>query len=89
MEDSKSSTTTAGDPGLSTRSDFTFFYSSPDVDQTVKMQPEAEHEPSRAGQKQTRNPDDWMRKHVKRAGLRKNAPYLDISSLSDCCKSVV
>ena len=27
-----------------------------------------------------------MRKHVKRAGLRKNAPYLDISSLSGCCK---
>ena len=68
MEDSKSSTTTAGDPGPSTQSDFTFFYSLPDVGQTVEMQPEAEHEPSRAGQKWTRNPDDWMRKHERKQG---------------------
>ena len=85
MEDSASSTT-AGDPGTSTQSDFTFLYSLPDVGQTVEVQPEAEHEPSRAGRKRTRNPDNWTRKHVKRAGLRKNAPYLDISSLSGCCK---
>ena len=86
MEDSASSTATAGDPGPSTRSDFTFLYSSPDVGQTVEVQPEIEHEPSRASRKWTRNPDNWTRKHVKRAGLRKNAPYLDISSLSGCCK---
>ena len=64
------------------------FTSSPDVGQTVEVQLEAEHEPSRAGRKRTRNPDNWTRKHVKRAGLRKNASYLDISRLSGCCKSV-
>ena len=87
MDTSASSATEAAvDPGPSTGSDFTFLYSSPDVGQTVEVQPEGEQEPSRAGRKRTRDPDGWTKKHVKRAGLRKNAPYIDISSLSGCCK---
>lgn len=87
--DSSSASTSSGTSeatGDPTGSDFTFLYSSPDVGQTVEVQPEAEQEPSRAGRKRARNPDDWTKKHVKRAGLRKNAPYIDISSLSGCCK---
>ena len=32
------------------------------------------------------NPENWKHKHVKKPGLRKNAPHSDISSLSGCCK---
>lgn len=42
-------TEAAGDPGPSMGSDFTLLYSSPDVGQTVEVQPEAEQEPSRVG----------------------------------------
>lgn len=35
----------AGDPGSSTGGKFTLLYSSPDVGQTVEIQPEPEHEP--------------------------------------------
>ena len=58
MDTSASSATEAAvDPGPSTGSDFTFLYSLPDVGQTVKVQPEGEQEPSRAGRKRTRYPD--------------------------------
>ena len=87
MADSVSPTpgpsSSSASPGPSAGSEFTFLYS-PDVGQTVEV-PE-EHEPSCEGRKRTRNPDNWKHKHVKRPGLRKNAPYLDISSLSGCCK---
>ena len=87
MDASASSATEAAvDPGPSTGSDFTFLYSSPDVGQTIEVQPKGEQKPSRAGRKQPRDPDGWTKKHVKRAGLRKNVPFIDISSLSGCCK---
>ncbi len=38
------------------------------------------------GRKRKRNPENWKVKHVKKKGLRKNAPRKDISSLENCCK---
>ena len=32
------------------------------------------------------NPENWKHKHVKKPGLRKNAPHSDISSLLRRCK---
>ena len=42
-----------------------------------------EEEEPRKGRKRTRNPDAWAKKHVKKPGLRKNAPC---SVISGCCK---
>ena len=36
------------------------------------------------GRKRIRNPDNWESKHVKKPGLRKNAPSLTL--LQECCK---
>ena len=33
-----------------------------------------------------KNPDKWTKKHVKRPGLRKNSPRLQIDELGDCGK---
>ena len=63
--------------------DFTFLYS-PDVGASVEVP--ADHEESRKGRKRVQNPDNWKHKHVKKPGLRKNAPCTDIYSLSTCCK---
>ena len=30
-----------------------------------------------AGQKRVRNPDSWKKKHIKRKGLRQNAPQIE------------
>ena len=38
------------------------------------------------GRKRTRNPDNWKAKHVKKPGLRKNAPRTEISCSTNCCK---
>ena len=40
----------------------------------------------RIGRKRKRNPDNWRVKHIKKKGLRKNAPRKNISSLAGCCK---
>ena len=41
-----------------------------------------------AGQKRVRNPDSWKKKHVKRKGLRQNAPHMTVEALVSqiCCK---
>ena len=45
-----------------------------------------QQEAGKTGRKRVRNPDKWDIKHVKRPGLRKNSPRLEIADLSDCCK---
>ena len=63
--------------------EFNFLYS-PEVGETVEVP--GDHEESQRGRKRVRNPENWKCKHLKKPGLRKNAPHLDISSLSGCCK---
>ena len=60
------------------------FLYSPEIGNTVEI-PE-EHEESRKGRKRVRDPENWKHKHLKKPGLRKNAPHLEISTLSGCCK---
>ena len=67
----------------STASDFTFLYS-PEVGKTVEV-PE-EQEASKIGRKRVRNTDNWSVKHVKKPGLRKNSPRLQLTDITDCCK---
>ncbi len=38
------------------------------------------------GRKRLRNPENWKVNHIKKKGLRKNAPRKDLSSLEACCK---
>ena len=45
-----------------------------------------QQEAGKTGRKWVRNPDKRTVKHVKRPGLRKNSPCLEIADLSDCCK---
>lgn len=45
-----------------------------------------EHEETHRGRKRQRNPNAWRKKHVKKPGLRKNAPCEAVSSQSKCCK---
>ena len=45
-----------------------------------------EHEETHRGWKRQRNPNAWRKKHVKKPGLRKNAPCEAVSSQSKCCK---
>ena len=70
-------------PSTSEESDFSFLHS-PDVGRVEEVT--AEQETSRTGRKRVRNPDKWAKKHVKRPGLRKNSPRLQIADLSDCCR---
>ena len=58
-----------------------FYYS---VTKSVPLY--SEHEATQKGRKRLRNPDIWKKKHVKKPGLRKNAPCAAISSLPECCK---
>ena len=67
----------------STASDFTFLYS-PEVGKTVEV-PE-EQEASKIGRKRVRNTDNWQVKHVKKPGLGKNSPRLQLTDITDCCK---
>ena len=41
-----------------------------------------------AGRKRVRNPDSWKKKHIKRKGLRQNAPQMTVEALVSqiCCK---
>lgn len=71
---------TSGSSSEQNGAQFSFLYT-PEVGQTVEVS--EEHE---ALQKGRRNPENWKHKHVKKPGLRKNAPLCDISSLSGCCK---
>lgn len=64
----------AEDPGPSTEGEFTFLYSSPNVEQTVEIQSEVEHESSRVGRKQTRNPDNWTKKTREESRAEKECP---------------
>ena len=72
-------------PRASEQSDFSFLYS-PTVGHVKEVV--AEQETGTTGRKRVRNPDKWTKKHVKRPGLRKNSPRLQISDLSetDCCR---
>lgn len=72
-------------PRTSEQSDFSFLYS-PTVGHVEEVA--AEQETGTTGRKRVRNPDKWTKKHVKRPGLRKNSPRLQISDLSetDCCR---
>lgn len=70
-------------PKTSEQSDFTFLYS-PAVGRVEEVT--AEQETSRIGRKRVRKPDKWTKKHVKRPGLRKNSPRLQIADLNDCCR---
>ena len=66
----------------STRSGFNLVYSSEmHVGNTVEVT-----ESSKPGRKRQRNPAAWKMKHVKKPGLRKNSPRVQISELTDCCK---
>ena len=40
------------------------------------------------GRKRVRNPDSWKKKHVKKKGLRRNAPQVTIDAMvgKECCK---
>ena len=40
------------------------------------------------GRKRVRNPDSWKQKHVKKKGLRRNAPQMTIDVMmgKECCK---
>ena len=67
----------------STASDFTFLYS-PEVGKTVEVS--EEQEASKIGRKRVRNTDNWKVKHVKKPGLRKNSPHLQLTDFTDCCK---
>jgi len=42
------------------------------------------------GRKRVRNPDSWKKKHVKKKGLRCNAPQVSIDNMvgKECCKKV-
>ena len=75
----------ASPPRASEQSDFGFLYS-PTVGHVEEVV--AEQETGTTGRKRVRNPDKWTKKHVKRPGLRKNSPRLQISDLSetDCCR---
>ena len=48
---------------------------------------QAEVVPQR-GRKRYRNPDSWKSKHVKKKGLRQNAPQVSIDDVveTQCCK---
>ena len=65
------------------RAEFNLLYSS-EVGETAEVA--GDHEGSQRGWKRVRNTENWKCKHLKKPGLRKNAPHLDISSLSGCCK---
>ena len=43
---------------------------------------------AQCGRKRVRNPDSWKKKHVKRKGLRQNAPQVTVDTLKgeNCCK---
>ena len=45
-------------------------------------------EAPRRGRKRVRNPDSWKSKHVKKKGLRQNAPQVSVDDLvgTQCCK---
>ena len=45
-------------------------------------------QPTQCGRKRVRDPDSWKVKHVKRTGLRRNAPKISIEEVleKDCCK---
>ena len=47
-------------------------------------------ETSQRGRKRVKNPDSWKKKHVKRKGLRQNAPLMTIDDTvgKDCCKKL-
>ena len=70
-------------PSATTGQEFGFLYS-PEVGASVEVS--EDHVESRKGRKRETNPENWKHKHVKRPGLRKNAPHLDIQSLTKCCK---
>ena len=66
--------------------EFNFLYS-PEVGETVEVP--GNHEESQRGRKRVRNPENWNCKHLKKPGLRKNAPHLDISSLQGVLKTLL
>ena len=70
---------------VSEQPDFRFLYS-PTVGHIEEVI--EEQETGTTGSKRVRSPDKWTKKHVKRSGLRKNSPRLQISDLSenDCCR---
>ena len=39
----------------------------------------------RKGSKRKRNPETWKTKHVKKPGLRKNSPRIELSHDTECC----
>ena len=45
-------------------------------------------QPTQCGRKRVRDPDSWKVKHVKRTGLRRNAPKISIEEVleKDYCK---
>lgn len=47
-------------------------------------------EAPRRGRKRVRNPDSWKSKHVKKKGLRQNAPQVSVDDLvgTQCCKKM-
>lgn len=49
----------------------------------------AQERPFQRGRKRVRNPDGWKKRHVKRRGLRSNAPQLSTDDLvgKTCCKN--
>lgn len=72
----------ASSSGISTTT-FGFLYS-PQVGRTEEAV--EEQQPARIGRKRIRNPSNWTVKHVKKPGLRKNSPCLQLSDVSDCCR---
>lgn len=67
-------------------SDFTLLYS-PEVGSVEEVTEEPEE--CKCGRKRLRQPEKWTKKHVKKPGLRKNSPRVDLSNYAECCKNFV
>lgn len=65
-------------------SDFTLLYS-PEVG-SVEVTEEPEE--CKRGRKRLRQPEKWTKKHMKKPGLRKNSPCVDLSNYAECCKKL-
>lgn len=60
-------------------SDFTLLYS-PEVGSVEEVTEEPEE--CKRGRKRLRQPEKWTKKHVKKPGLRKNSPHVDLTTLN-------
>lgn len=66
-------------------SDFTLLYS-PEVGSVEEVTEEPDE--CKRGRKRLRQPEKWTKKHVKKPGLRKNSPRVDLSNYAECCKKL-